>query len=308
MRLGFIGLGTMGGPMAACLVGGGHQVTVFDVAADRMAPLVERGAMAASKVIEAATGAAAVFVSLPSAAAAEAVVLDETAGLVAAMAPGSVLVDLSTNSRQLTARIGEAMAARGVKAVDAPVSSISGPASEGKLTVMIGGDDAVVAEIRPLLQLIGTNLVHLGPHGAGTVAKLMTQYLGLTALVVDMEAMLVAAKAGIDLDKMLELVPNSIGGNFMFRVMRELTEHHDFGEPGKVNGLVEIMGKDIRFADALASDLGIPNPVGGAAAAVFAEAIERGFGPYHFTRVIEILEEGGGIELRMPEEPNKEAS
>jgi 3-hydroxyisobutyrate dehydrogenase-like beta-hydroxyacid dehydrogenase len=291
--------------MAGRLVAGGHDVVVFDLEADRMAPLVETGARPGSKVVEAASDAAVVFVSLPSAAAVEAVVLDEATGLVGAMGAGSTLVDLSTNSRELTLRVAEALARRGIGAVDAPVSSVSGPASEGMLTVMIGGDEAVVKAVWPLLELLGTNLVHLGPAGAGTVGKLMTQYLGLTAMVADMEAMLVAEKAGIDLDRMLDLVPASIGSNFMFRVMRDVAETHDFGEPGKVNGLVEIMGKDIGYADALASDLGIPHRVGGAAAQLFASALDRGFGPYHFTRVIEILEEGAGGQLRL-RRPTKE--
>ena len=298
--LGFIGVGTMGAPMAARLAGGEHDLFVYDIDPARLAPLVAKGARAAASVSEVGRHADVVFVSLPSGAAVESVVLDQADGLVGAMRPGSTLVDLSTNSRMLTLRVAEALAERGIAAVDAPVSSVSGPAEEGKLTVMIGGEDTAVAAVRPLLERIGSNLVHLGPPGAGTVAKLMTQYLGLTALVADMEAILVAVKAGIDVPRMIDLVPRSIGANFIFRVLPALATEHDFGEPGKINGLVEIMGKDIAYADALAADLGVPHPVGGAAAQVFAESLRQGFGPYHFTRVVEILEQGAHAELRVP--------
>jgi 3-hydroxyisobutyrate dehydrogenase-like beta-hydroxyacid dehydrogenase len=304
--LGFIGVGTMGAPMAARLGGGEHELLVYDIDPARIAPLVEKGARAAASVGEVGRQSDVVFVSLPSGAAVEAVVLDPADGLLATMRPGSTLVDLSTNSRELTLRVAEALAQRGIAAVDAPVSSVSGPAEEGKLTVMIGGEDAAVEAVRPLLQRMGANLVHLGPPGAGTVGKLMTQYLGLTALVADMEAILVAVKAGIDVRRMIDLVPASIGANFMFRALPALAAEHDFGEPGKINGLVEIMGKDIAYADALAADLGVPHPVGGAAAQIFAEALRRGFGPYHFTRVVEILEQGAHAELRVPIANTKE--
>jgi 3-hydroxyisobutyrate dehydrogenase-like beta-hydroxyacid dehydrogenase len=299
-NLGFIGVGTMGAPMAARLVGGGHDVLVYDVDPGRVQRLVERGARAALTVPEVGSESAVVFVSLPTGEAVETVVLDASSGLLGSMRPGATLVDLSTNSRQLTLRVAEALGERGIAAVDAPVSSISGPADAGKLTVMIGGHATAVEGVRPLLELIGTNLVHLGPPGAGTVAKLMTQYLGLTAMVADMEAILVAVKSGVDVERMLDLVPASIGANFMFRALPALATEHDFGEPGKINGLAEIMGKDIGYADALATDLGVPHPVGGAAAEVFAEALRQGFGPYHFTRVVEILEQGADAQLRIP--------
>jgi 3-hydroxyisobutyrate dehydrogenase-like beta-hydroxyacid dehydrogenase len=230
-------------------------------------------------------------------AAVEAAVLDTESGVIAAMAPGSTLVDLSTNSLALFRRVASACAARGVRHIDAPVSAVSGPAAEGKLTVMVGGDHEVVDELRPLLELLGS-IVHLGDAGAGTVGKLMTQYLGLTNLVAGMEALVVAAKAGVDMDAMLELVPNSIGAFYMFVALRRLAETRDFGEPGKVNGLVEIMNKDLTFAVELAQELGVPHPTGAGAHSVFAETMRRGHGKYHFTRVAQSLEEAAGVEIR----------
>jgi len=308
MKVGFIGVGTMGAPMAGRLIGGGHDVTVLDRDAARVDLLVERGARRATDALSLGAASEVVFVSLPNGAALEAAVLDEQDGVLADMSSGAVIVDLSTNSRALAERVGRACLARGISPVDAPVSSISGSPDEGKLTMMVGGDADAVAAVRPLLELLAINIVALGPHGSGTAGKLLTQYLALTNMVAGMEAMLCAVKAGVNVAAMLDLVQASNGDSHMFRMVRQVAEIHDFGTPGQINGLVEIMNKDISYAAELAADLGVPHAVGGAAAAAFADSMARGHAPYHFTRVVEPLEESAGVELRITEPTRGDSS
>lgn len=308
MKLGFIGVGTMGAPMARRLVDAGHDVAVVDKSEDRVRALVGAGARAGNSPAAVAAVADVVFASLPSGAALEAAVLDPRAGALDAMRTGTVFVDLSTNSHRLTRRVGERCAERGVAAIDGPVSSISGPPEKGQLTMMVGGSTTAVEQVRPLLDTLASHIFHLGPHGCGTVGKLLTQYLALTNMVTGMEAMLTAVKAGVDLDTMLELVPASNGASHMFQIVRRLADEHDFGEPGQINGLVEIMNKDLSYAVELASDLEVPHAAGAAAGEVFAEAMRRGYAPYFFTRVVQPMEERAGVELRLIETTGKDAS
>jgi 3-hydroxyisobutyrate dehydrogenase-like beta-hydroxyacid dehydrogenase len=217
---------------------------------------------------------------------------------LAHLQPGAAYVDLSTNSRALTARVGQECERRGILAVDAPVSSISGTPEEGKLTLMVGASPEALDKVRPLLDVLGSRVFHLGPHGSGTVGKLLTQYLALTNMVTGMEAMLVAVKAGVDMDAMLELVPASNGNSHMFQIVRRLADEHDFGVPGQINGLVEIFNKDLSYALELASELDVPHAAGAAAGAVFSEAMDRGYASYFVTRVVQPMEELAGVELR----------
>jgi 3-hydroxyisobutyrate dehydrogenase len=288
----------MGAPMARRLVDAGHDVAIVDNDRGRVQALVAAGARDGGDIAAAAADADVVFASLPNGAALEAAVLDPLSGVLSAMKPGTVFVDLSTNSRELTARVAKRCSEQEVLALDAPVSSVSGPPEEGKLTMMLGGSDEAVEQVRPLLEALATNIFHLGAQGTGTVGKLLTQYLALTNMVTAMEAVLVAAKAGVDVEAMVELVPASNGNSFMFQVVRRLADNHDFGTPGQINGLVEIMNKDLSYALELAKEMEVPHAAGAAAGEVFAEAMRRGYGPYHFTRVVQAMEERAGVEIR----------
>ncbi len=202
MRIGFIGTGTMGTPIAGCLVAAGHRLTVYDLRPEATAALAVQGAIVANSASGAAAGAEAVFTSLPGPGEMEATALDPDRGILAALGPGATYIDLTTNAPSTIRRVAEAARQRGLAFLDAPVSG-----RPPRMTVMVGGSDADFVRSRPLFEAIAANVFHVGPQGAGCVAKLVTQYIGYTNFIAAIEGMLVAAKAGIDLGVLAKIVP-----------------------------------------------------------------------------------------------------
>jgi 3-hydroxyisobutyrate dehydrogenase-like beta-hydroxyacid dehydrogenase len=211
MRLGFVGTGTMGAPMARCLIDAGHQLTVYDVRPDATAALCARGARSAEDPAAVASGSEVVFTSLPGPAEVENAALDPETGILTALQEGGAYVDMTTNSPSVARRVAEACRVRGVDMLDAPVSG-----RPPTMTVMVGGDEAVFARYRPLLAAMAGNIFYVGGAGAGCTAKLVTQYLGYTNFIAALEGMLIGAKAGIDLGVLAQIVPMSAGASRTF--------------------------------------------------------------------------------------------
>jgi 3-hydroxyisobutyrate dehydrogenase len=175
MRIGFIGTGTMGTPIAGCLVAAGHQLTVYDIRHEATLTLQQHGAAIADTPRAVAQASEAVFTSLPGPSQVEAAALDPQTGLIAGLPGGGAYIDLTTNAPGTIRRLAAACQQRGIDFLDAPVSG-----RPPTMTVMAGGDATVFARCRPLLEAIAKNVFHVGPNGAGCVAKLVTQYLGYT--------------------------------------------------------------------------------------------------------------------------------
>ena len=211
MRIGFVGTGTMETPIAGCLIRTGHSLSVYDRRPEASAALCAQGAVRADSGFAAARDSEVVVTSLPGPAEFEAAMLEPQTGILAGLRPGAAHIDLTTNAPKTVARVGEACRSRGVELLDAPVSGRP-PA----MTVMIGASDASFAKYRPLFEAIAANIFHVGPSGAGATAKLVTQYLGYTNFIASIEGMLVAAKAGIDLDILARIVPVSAGQSRTF--------------------------------------------------------------------------------------------
>ena len=162
MRLGFVGTGTMGAPMAGCLIDAGHQVTVYDVRPDATAELCARGARSAEAPAAAARQSEVVFSSLPGPTEVELAALDPVDGILAGLQQGGAYIDMTTNAPAVARRVAEACRARGVDMLDAPVSG-----RPPMMTVMVGGDEAVFARYRPLLVAMAGNIFYVGGAGAG---------------------------------------------------------------------------------------------------------------------------------------------
>jgi 3-hydroxyisobutyrate dehydrogenase-like beta-hydroxyacid dehydrogenase len=257
MRIGFVGTGTMGTPIAACLIAAGHRLTVYDARPEAMGPLIGHGAATADSPAEAAYAAEAVFSSLPGPAEVEAAALDPAAGILAGLRRGGTYIDLTTNAPATVRRVAEAAKKRDVAFLDAPVSGRP-PA----MTVMVGGREADFGHCRPLFEAIAANVFHVGPSGAGAAAKLVTQYLGYTNLIAAIEGMLVAAKAGIDLDVLARIVPVSAGQSRTFDNAARNILNGSFA----AGGTLDIVAKDIARACGLARDVGAPATLGALAA------------------------------------------
>lgn len=289
MRIGFVGTGTMGTPIASCLVAAGHDLVVHDARPEAMAGLVGRGARGVDSAAAAALAGEVVFTSLPGPKEVEAVVFAAQTGLLAGMREGGVYVDLTTNSPATVRKVAEACAARGVTFFDAPVSG-----RPPNMTVMVGGEAAAFERYRALFEAVGKNVFHVGPSGAGCVAKLATQYMGYANFIAGLEGMLIAAKAGVDLDVLAKIVPVSAGQHRTFDNVPRGVLSRSF-ESG---GTLDIVAKDIELACELAREVAAPAALGTAASDVYRRAQARGWGLEGFPVVVKVLEAMAGVEVR----------
>jgi len=291
MRLGFVGTGTMGAPMAGCLIDAGHQLTVYDVRPDATAALCARGARSAKDPAAAARGSEVVFTSLPGPAEVENAALHPESGILAALQRGGVYIDMTTNAPAVARRVAEACRAQGVDMLDAPVSG-----RPPTMTVMVGGGEAVFARCRPLFAAMAGNIFYVGGAGAGCTAKLVTQYLGYTNFIAALEGMLIGAKAGIDLGVLAQIVPVSAGASRTFdNIPRSVL-------PGTftAGGTLDIVAKDLQLARDLAREVGAPAHLGLLAHDVLSRAQAQGWGQEGFPIAARILEAMAGAELRAP--------
>jgi 3-hydroxyisobutyrate dehydrogenase-like beta-hydroxyacid dehydrogenase len=289
MRIGFIGTGTMGTPIAGCLIAAGHRLTVYDLRPEAMGVLIGHGAATADSPSEAAYGAETVFTSLPGPGEVEATALDPDRGIFAGLRRGGTYIDLTTNAPGTARLVADAARKRGVTFLDAPVSG-----RPPNMTVMVGGDANAFAHCRPLFEAIAANVFHVGPNGAGCTAKLVTQYLGYTNFITALEGLLVAAKAGIDLGILAKIVPVSAGQSRTFDTSARSVLSRAFAS----NGSLDIIVKDLGLAVNLAREVGAPATLGALAYDSYKRAQAQGQGGEGYPSVAKILEAMAGVELR----------
>jgi 3-hydroxyisobutyrate dehydrogenase-like beta-hydroxyacid dehydrogenase len=289
MRVGFVGTGTMGAPMASCLIDAGHELAIYDVRSEATAPLAARGARVVGGPAEVARLSNVVFTSLPGPREVEQAVLDASSGILAEMAAGGGYIDMTTNAPGVARRLAEACRARGVAMLDAPVSG-----RPPTMTVMVGGEVPVFEKYRPLLAAMAGNIFHVGEAGAGCVAKLVTQYLGYTNFVAALEGMLIGAKAGIDLAQLARIVPLSAGASRTFDNIPRSVLTGGF----TAGGTLDIVAKDLALACDLAREVAAPAQLGLLAHDVLHRAQAQGWGQEGFPVAAKILEAMAGIELR----------
>jgi len=232
------------------------------------------------------------FTSLFGPAEFETVMLELQTGILAGLRPGTAHIDLTTNAPETVARVAEACQARGIELIDAPVNG-----RPPTMTVMIGAGDAAFAKYRPLFEAIAANVFHVGPSGAGATAKLVTQYLGYTNFIAAIEGLLVAAKAGVDLDTMARIVPVSAGQSRTFdNIARGV-----FPRTFAAGGTLDIVAKDVELACQLARSVGAPATLGALASDIYKRAQAAGWGQEGFPIVARVLEAMAGTELRTRE-------
>src|SRR5688572_22530278 len=260
-NVGVIGLGAMGAPMARNLLKGGHRVAVFARRATAMAPLIEAGASGASSPAEVASRSDVTITMVIDTRAVEEVVLGPR-GIIEKAKPGSVVVDHSTIDPEGARRIASALKARTIDMIDAPVSGGSAVAETGALSIMAGGDEAVLDRIRPILQCYGKTVAYIGPSGAGQVAKACNQICTIVNTLAAAEAMLVAERAGIDPAKVKDVLMAGFGASRMLDMQAPKMIARDF--EGKVQS--RLHHKDIHIVLAMARQLGIELPASTAAA------------------------------------------
>lgn len=254
-RIGWIGTGVMGLSMCGHLMSAGYQATVYNRTRSRTKPLVERGAKEAGSPREVAEQSDVIFTIVGYPRDVREVTLGAE-GTLAGAAAGSILVDMTTSEPALAVEIAEAARARGVHAVDAPVSGGDVGAREARLSIMIGGDAEVVGRLKPLFEAIGKTIVHQGPAGAGQHTKMVNQILIATNMIGVCEALLYGYKAGLDLTTVLQSVGSGAAGSWSLNNLGPRMIAGNF-EPGfYVEHFLKDMG--IALAESRRMNLSLP--------------------------------------------------
>jgi 3-hydroxyisobutyrate dehydrogenase-like beta-hydroxyacid dehydrogenase len=286
--IGVIGLGNIGGAIAANLVADGHDVTVFDTDGARMAAV--EGARPAAAVESVAEAADITLLSLPTPEVVDAV----AAGWAGAARPGSVLVDLSTNSPTSVRALGRRLEQSGHHLVEAPLTGGAIGAERRMLVFMMGGDDEPVARVRPVLEPLSRALFHVGGLGLGNTMKLLNSLIAYTTTWVSLEGLSVAAKAGIDVPDAVEILRTCGASNFYLDRMVETID--DRGRPTQF--ALALAAKDAGLIVDTGDDLGVPTPVATAVQGVMRRAVEAGLGDADWSELVALAEREAGVELR----------
>jgi 2-hydroxy-3-oxopropionate reductase len=270
-NVGIIGLGAMGAPMARNLLKRGHAVTVYARRAEAMAPLIALGAVGSSSAAEVASRSDVTITMVIDTRAVEEVALGPR-GIIEGARTDSVVVDHSTIEPEGARRVADALRERGIHMLDAPVSGGAAVADAGELSIMAGGDAAVLQRVRPILECYGKTIVHIGPSGAGQIAKACNQICTIVNTLGAAEAMLMAERAGIDPSKVKDVLMSGFGASRMLEMQAPKMIARDFD--GKVESRLHY--KDIHIVLSMARSLEIELPASAAAARVLTELQNRG--------------------------------
>lgn len=254
-RIGFIGLGVMGKPMAMNLLKAGYPLTVWNRTRSKMEDLVKMGAAPGESPKDVAEKSDVVITMVTDSAAVEAVILGPS-GVIEGVRPGMIVIDMSTISPSVTRRIAEKLKEKGVEMLDAPVSGGDIGAKQGTLSIMVGGSEEVFKECLPIFEVLGKRITYMGTNGMGQMTKLCNQVICALNIQAVCEGLMLGAKAGLDLEKLLSVVTAGAAGSWMLSNLGPKIIKRDF-EPGfkMVHQL-----KDLRLALAQASELNVPLP------------------------------------------------
>jgi 3-hydroxyisobutyrate dehydrogenase len=293
MRLGFVGLGNMGHYMAANLQRAGHDLTVHDLRPETAAELVDNGAIWADSPRSVASRAEAVFLSLPAPPDVELVVSGE-GGLLDGLAAGSTVIDLSTNSPAMVRNLAHRAEATGIGFLDAPVSGGTRGARDATLAVMVGGDADLFARFEPVLQTIGSNVFNTGPVGTGNVAKLINNQLAFINMMAMNEALVMGAKAGIDVVLLRDIVRASSGDSYAWGGGAQAVLKDRL--PARFT--TTLACKDIGLAQELANETGVDAALGRLTHQLLVGYRDNGFAQEDILATIKAVEEQAGHQVR----------
>jgi len=258
MKIGFIGVGNMGGPMCRNIIKKtNHTVTVFDLNPDSVKTCTDLGATAGKSVAEVAAGSEVIMTSLPMPKDVEAVALG-AGGILENAKPGTVYFDLSTNALTNVRAIAAKLKEKGITMLDAPVSGGTIGAEAGTIAIMVGGDKAVFDAHLPMLQSFGANVLHMGELGTGTIAKLVNNMMAFCNMAAAAEGMMLGAAAGIDPEKLRQVISNSSGNSSAYRLFSDRVLKGNF----KASFALDLAYKDTHLALELSDQLGVPTPMG----------------------------------------------
>lgn len=304
MKIGFIGLGTMGGSMAYNTIQGGHELVVHDIRREAATRHLEAGATWADTPRQVAEASDIVFTSLPGPTEVEAVVLGED-GLLLGMSAGKVYFDLSTNSPGMIRRIHQVASTQGIDVLDAPVSGGPRGARTRNLAIWVGGDREVYERCKPVLDAIGDKAYYVGPIGCGAIAKLVHNCTGYVVQCALAEVFTMGVKAGVEPLALWQAVRRGAQGRR--GTFEGLAEHLLPGNFDPPDFALRLARKDVDLAVAVGREYDVPMRLANLALQELTEAVNRGWGDRDSRVAMLLQEERAGVEVRVPEDVLRQA-
>jgi 3-hydroxyisobutyrate dehydrogenase len=295
MRLGFVGLGNLGRHLAASLVRAGFPLAVHDLDEAAARPLVAAGAVWASSAKEVAAASDSVFTCLPSPRAIDEVVTGGE-GLLGGLRAGCTWIDMSTNDAHEVCRLAAVAEAAGVNCLEAPVTGGVHLAASGEITVLVGGDEKVYAAHLPAFEAIGGRVFHIGPLGTASVIKVITNMLAFIHVVAAGEALMLAKRGGLDLAQSFEVIRASSGSSFVHETESQVILNGSYD----IGFTIDLACKDLRFAQELGQELGVPLELVDLVERTFIRAREQYGGSSWSPMVVKLLEDALDTDLRAP--------
>jgi 3-hydroxyisobutyrate dehydrogenase len=297
MRVGFIGLGNMGAPMAGFVLGAGHSLVVHDLRRDAAAPLLDRGAVWAASPGEVAAQCDVVCVCVPGPPEMQAVTLGP-GGVLEGVRSGAAVIDHTTNAPVLVREVGAALTGRGAHLLDAPLDGGREGALEGQLTLFVGGAEAVLRRVKPVLDTFARSVVWVGGLGAGSITKIVHNALAMSIDLLLAECLTLGAKAGVAVPRLVEAFREGciVSQNMTFTKRMPATLFRgDF----TARFALALAYKDFRLAGDLATQHGVPTRLLDLCQTELLEAMNRGWGGEDRTKASTLQEERAGVTLRM---------
>ena len=289
-RVGFIGLGNMGHPMASNLCRKGTPPLVFDIATDRMTSVAAAGARQAADAAAIAAACDIVFTMLPTTATVEQVVGSE---LIPRGRTGQIVVDMSTIDPLVTDRLAVQAAEKGMAFADAPVGRLASHAQRGECLFMVGAAPETFAQIKPFLEMMGTTIHHCGGVGSGMRTKLVNNYLAIILCQLNAEALALSQRFGLTLEKTLNVIDGTTATNGQLKINWPQKVLKGDTEPGFT---IDLAHKDLTLIVEAANAARVPVPVAAAAREAFSAARSRGHGALDFSAMVDVLCESAQIE------------
>jgi len=305
MKVGFIGLGGIGKPMAINIAKSGFDLTVTDLREPPLKELEQHGAQIAANAREVAEAADIVLASLPSNSASEQVALGPD-GVLAGAKSGDIYIELSTISPEVVHTITKQASEKGVTVLDAPVSGGLDQRQEGTLSIMVGGDAKTVAKAMPVFEAFGDKVFHAGGSGAGATVKLINNMLAGINMVATMEALVLGVKAGLSVQTLKEVISASSGNNKQFEGLVDTISTRSPEPPHgqTANQGLHTIGKDVRLANEMAQSLSVPVSLGSTALQPFLAGLANDWGDKEYWVIMEFFEQMSGVRVRPPELTN----
>ena len=295
MKIGFVGLGNVGGKLAGNLLHNNYDLTVRDLDSELVESFVDRGAKQASSPKELAEQVDVVITCLPSPAA-SALVVEGQDGIIEGISEGKIWMEMSTTDEAEIRRLSEMVIAKGAMALESPVSGGCHRAATGNISIFCGGDRASFEKVLPLLTTLGRRVLHTGPVGSASVLKVLTNYLATVNLVSLSEALTVAKKAGLDMNTAYEAIRISSGNSFVHETESQVI----LNGSRDISFTMDLVIKDVGLFDSWAQAVGVPLELSPLVLNIFKDGQDR-YGPREWSpNIIKRLEEAAGVEVLAP--------